>query len=66
MHDYIHAAIAAQRVKERVEAAEAQRATRRPRRTRSAPAVEPAQPPAPAELPGGRIAALLRLRPWLG
>jgi hypothetical protein len=63
MHDYIHAAIAGERVRELVESAQAERATRRPRRSRTD---VPAPRPAPALVRGGRLAALLRLRPWLG
>jgi hypothetical protein len=66
MHDYIHAAIATERIRELVESADAQRATHSSRRPRRARPDVPAPRPAPAPATGGRLAALLRLRPWLG
>jgi hypothetical protein len=66
MHDVIHAAIAAQRVRDLVETAEVERAARKPRRDcadrdSSVPVAAPAQ-----AVPGDSwLTALLRLRPWL-
>ena len=65
MHDFIHAAIATERVRDLVDAGETQRTIRRLKRER-AHAAAPQRTPRP-ELNGhaGRLTALLRLRPWV-
>ena len=66
MHDSIHAAIAAQRVRDRVEYADTRRAARRAKHERSqAEATPQAEPQVQLNRRGGRVAAILRLRPWV-
>jgi len=66
MHDSIHAAIASQRVRDRVEYADTRRAVRRMKRERlQAEATPQAVPQVQLERRGGRVAAILRLRPWV-
>jgi hypothetical protein len=66
MHDFIHAAIATERVRDLVGTAEIKRTTRKPRRDRTEPdASVPVTAPAQAARRGGWTTALLRLRPWL-
>ena len=66
MHDSIHAAIASERTRDFVEAGENRRTIRRLKRERAQAAAAQRRAPKP-ELNGhpGRIAALLRLRPWV-
>jgi hypothetical protein len=66
MHDVIHAAIATERVRDRVEYGDNRRAARRAKRERvQAEATPQAEPQVQLKRRGGRVAAILRLRPWV-
>ena len=62
MHDFIHAAIATERVRDLVEMADERRATRR---SKASSVAFPVPAEAPAIARRNRTAALLRLRPRL-
>jgi hypothetical protein len=65
MHDYIHAAIATERVRDYVEMGDKQRTNRRLRPARPAQAAAPASPQPLTASAIGRVATALRLRPRL-
>ena len=66
MHDSIHAAIATERVRDFVEAGETRRTIRRLKRERAQAAAAQRRAQKPELNAGaGRMAALLRLRPWV-
>jgi hypothetical protein len=63
MHDFIHAAIATDRVRDLVEDGETRRARRRVKRERAQADARDVRPLPQPSGPGGRVAAKLRLRP---